>query len=69
MGLLLLEYAMNKLQQFHYYSKGMLQWRNWFVPAEPHLELIPWLALFRPLERTMWHMIKSYPEDAYWLRI
>lgn len=60
---------MNKQQQFKYVSRGMLQWRNWYVPSEPHLELIPWMVLFRPLERTMWHMIKAYPEDAHWLRI
>ena len=62
-------FAKRALSIVDHYSRGMLVWRNHRTPNEPHQELIPWMGLFRPLDRTLWHLFIAYPEDADLLRV
>lgn len=50
---------------FTHYSIGMLRWRREYLPSEPHQELIPFVALFRPLERRHLQWEIAWDEDDF----
>jgi hypothetical protein len=46
-------------------NKAMLLWADHWVPSEPHEELIPWVAWFRPISARNYVWEYTWPEEEY----
>ncbi len=46
-------------------AKAMLLWTEHWIPSEPHEELIPWVAWFRPIAARNYVWEYTWPEEEY----
>lgn len=46
-------------------AKAMLLWTEHWIPSEPHEELIPWVAWFRPISARNYVWEYTWPEEEY----
>jgi hypothetical protein len=57
--------AMEAMRQLYSMAKAMLLWREHWIPSEPHEELIPWVAWFRPISARNYVWLYTWPEEEY----
>jgi|GEM_PF-2862496 hypothetical protein len=46
-------------------AKAALLWTEHWIPSEPHQELIPWVAWFRPIQARNYVWEYTWPEEEY----
>jgi hypothetical protein len=57
--------ALAAIVQMFGMAKAMFLWTEHWIPSEPHEELIPWVAWFRPISARNYVWEYTWPEEEY----
>ena len=59
------EIILSAIAQMYGAAKAAMMWTEHWIPSEPHQELIPWVAWFRPISARNYVWEYTWPEEEY----